>query len=166
MIFPRGKAEEIRRTLIEVGTMNKTVLIFLALMAISAGVAEGVTPAVNITSPEKNASVSMNESVNGTAKGIPAGYTMFMVVLANKTYHPQGYPINLTKDGRFSTRAYFGGENDSGTKFELLAVVADARATKELDAYLNKADKEKTYPGMPALPKGAAVAARVEVIRA
>jgi hypothetical protein len=143
----------------------KKISVVLAILVAFVGIACAATTGT-ITAPKDNAIVSMNESVTGTVKGIPAGYTMFLVVLSNTTYYPQGYPINMSKDGSWSSRAYFGGENDSGMMFDLMAVVADAKATKELNTYITTANKNKSYPGIKALPKGVTEFARVKVKRA
>jgi hypothetical protein len=127
--------------------------------------ANEVSTTIKFAAPKKNAKVSMVEPVIGTAKNIPSGYTMFIVVISNNIYHPQGYPIDIAEDGSFSTKAYIGTENDAGMKFELLAVVADLWAAEEINRYLERANKRNIYPGMPMLPKGTTVCARVKVVR-
>ncbi len=89
-----------------------------------------IRPTVKIISPLNGSYVNMNEQVLGISANIPKDSKVWIVLYEEKVdrYYPQPLPID--KDGDWTCAAQFGGENDDGEPFVIIAVVADEAAIK------------------------------------
>jgi hypothetical protein len=121
---------------------------------------------IQITYPIDSATVKILETITGTAKNIPEGQQLWIAIFPHAAfkYYPQN-PVGVQSDGSWTLPVQFGGENNVGEKFDIVAVLADKNAKDELNTYLDTCIKSNSWPGMRALPDGAKEYARVTVIR-
>jgi hypothetical protein len=148
--------------------MNIVVLCILIFGMIMAGTA--LAKEAKITKPLANELVTEIQVVNGTSKDITNFQNMWIVVQLPSfaRYYPQdkkGFGLYTSKDGKWSTQAAFGGENDSGRKYQLLVTLVDDKGNKEITSYLDNAKKNLNWSGMDKLPAGTSILDNVTVIR-
>jgi hypothetical protein len=121
---------------------------------------------INITYPLNGAEVNIKETVDGTAENIPEGYKFWILVYpqaANKFY-PQNKNVNII-NGHWSSSIGLGTKDNSGEKFNIIAVLANEEAHKELTNYTDIGIKDNYWPGMDSIPQGAWVCDEVTVTR-
>jgi len=134
-------------------------------MAYSASSAE-----VKITNPSNGATVSKSIDVGGTSKDIPAGAALWIMVYPHgvNRYYPQDkrdFPVVMTANGDWSTKAVIGSDTDSGLEFEIFVVLADEKANQAIIDYLDKSKASGSWPGMEPLPDGSMIYDKVSVTR-
>lgn len=91
-------------------------------------------PLIKITSPEDNALINKTIDINGTAKRIPEGDSIWAVVYAydpTNRYYPQSQLIYPDPDGLWRLKDItVGVDKDHGRKFDIIVVSADDKADK------------------------------------
>lgn len=110
--------------------------------------------------------VQINENISGTAKNIPDGYELWILVYpyAANRYYPQHDKVNI-QNGEWSLPVGIGTEDNVGYKFDIIAVLADKEARAEFTSYIINCENTDKWPGMKKIPVGAKVYDRVIVIR-
>jgi PKD repeat protein len=122
---------------------------------------------LKITSPLNGATVNIQETVKGTAKNIPKGYKIWILVYphpANR-YYPQSGKLTLQK-GKWSIPVYIGVKENVGDKFDILAVLANKKASDKFTEYIKTGEKTNSWPGMVEIPVGAKAYDKITVTRA
>ena len=125
---------------------------------------------VEINLPSSGQLCGHKVQVAGTITGAPEGAILRTVVVpgAVGTYHPQAGRLTILPEaGTWSGRTYIGSTgqgSDTGEEFEILVVECTEEAEAAFDRYLAGAAAEG-WPGLTALPEGAAVLQRVKVVR-
>lgn len=120
-------------------------------------------PQIKITYPLKTAHII--ETITGTAKNTPEGQTVWILIYPHTAH--KYYPINKLniQNGKWSLPAQFGENKDVGTKFDILAVLANKQAHGALNTYLQTCIKTNQWPGIVRLPSGVKTYAKVTVKR-
>lgn len=137
---------------------------------------QGGVPApgeVQITRPQNGATgLGSRVLVTGTAN-IPENLSLWLVVYPHQVglYFPQsfkgGNPVGKGIKGVWSETAALGEDNlGKGEQFDIIAVVADERATQSLSTTWKDWTQARTWPGLSELPRGASEKARITVTRA
>jgi hypothetical protein len=115
---------------------------------------------VTITAPQNNGAVQWQSFVEGTSQNIPQGNSIWIIVIPlNVTrYYPQSAPVDVSANGEWSTKAYFGetSQTDVGAQFKVSAIIVNSEAKKEIQNYLDVCSKG-SCPGMTSLPDGAQI---------
>jgi hypothetical protein len=122
---------------------------------------------VVITYPADQARVDQVEIVRGTAQRLPPGQVVWVVVFVPEVgrYYPQDRPADLQADNEWSSTAHIGIPSDTGRRFDVLAVLANAEVQTAFNAYLAEAEERGEWAGLEALPAGVVIYDRVTVIR-
>lgn len=149
-----------------------TTLVFAILMSASceAEVPESVVSKLEITEPADGDTISSRETTfRGISPELPAGATIWIFSLGGTRYSPLGQAttFRMVQESGLRWQAYVwvGYDTDIGKKFRILALVADERATQEIQAYLEKWELTGNYPGMVNLPEGVEVHAEIFITR-
>jgi hypothetical protein len=123
--------------------------------------------AIHIKYPTDDARVQIKETIIGTAKNIPEGKHLWILIYPQSAYkyYPQ-YPVDVKSDGSWKLPVQFGGEEHVGYKFDIYAVLADDNAHKELSKYMDASEKYKSWDGIRVLPDGTKIVKKITVIRA
>ena len=79
-------------------------------------------------------------------------------------YYPQSEKMTI-QNGKWSIPIYIGVQNNVGTKFDIVAVLANKQASKVIQDYIDHGIKTNDWPGMVGIPSGAKVYDRITVIR-
>jgi len=95
-------------------------------------------PSATIISPI-NTDVGMWEWVSGTSKNIPVGQELWVVVKVDGLYFPHRVET-LNADGTWRHNVQIGQKAEGGKLFELIAVLADSSAQKELREWYKNQD--------------------------
>jgi len=113
------------------------------------------TSDIRITHPSDSAMVNMTEIMIGNATNIPEDQKLWITIYPQTAhkYYPQN-PVNIQNDGSWRLSIQFGGENNVGEKFDIVAVLADKNAQKVLNDYMEASAKAKFWKGMEELPDG------------
>jgi hypothetical protein len=124
-------------------------------------------PVVRVTEPAAGATVPMDATLRGTAAPLARGDSLWVVVYVPgvRRYFPQDAPIAIAADGGWSAGARVGGDTDTGTAFEVLAVAAGRKARAAFRDYLGKPPANGEWEGLAQLPEGAVEAQRIAVVR-
>lgn len=112
-----------------------------------------VSPEINIT--YTSSVVNITEYINGTAKSIPEGQEVWIVVhpyTVNK-YYPQS-KVDIHNE-IWSIPVGIGTKNDTGTKFNIIAVMSDTKAQEEFNNYFKVCRDTGKWPGMDKIPDSA-----------
>lgn len=128
---------------------------------------------VQITRPQHGAAeLGSRVLVTGTAN-IPENLSLWLVVYPHQVglYFPQsfkgGNPVGKGIKGVWSETAALGEENlGRREEFDIIAVVADERATQSLSKTWKDWTSARNYPGLAELPNGVFEKARITVTRA
>jgi hypothetical protein len=123
-------------------------------------------PEVKITYPSNTAAVNIQETVTGTARNVPEGQKLWILVYppaANKFY-PQSQNVNIVSE-EWSTPIGIGTKDNVGEIFDIVAVLADQKAQEELTNYINTGVKNNSWSGMDSIPDGALVYDKITVTR-
>jgi hypothetical protein len=127
------------------------------------------SPLVNIISLKDGQHVPTNINVvHGTSKYVPSGDEIWLAVIVEgiARFYPQNGPVPVRPDGDWtSPPVIFGGKQDVGRKFDLLAVLANRSAGEAFSRYLQNGQKTKSFPGLVRLPAGAVEQDRITVVR-
>lgn len=119
-------------------------------------------PDVKINLPHK---AYIEEDIIGTATNIPDGYKLWILVYPNtaQKYYPQHDSIKI-QDGKWSIKIRLGNENNTGEKFDIVAIIADEKANNELESYMDSC-ANGYCPGLYDLPEGTSIKDSIEVTR-
>lgn len=122
---------------------------------------------VAIVHPSDMAQAEQTITVRGTSKGLQEDHVIWVLVFAQEVgrYYPQNKPVIMEAGDRWSSLVYIGVENDTGKKFDIIAVIGDSEAQDAFNAYLAEAGDRDDWPGMVELPRGATIYVRISVIR-
>lgn len=91
---------------------------------------------------------------------------LVLIVRGIPRFYPQDGPAIVQDDGDWtSPSVFFGGEEDVGRRFDVIAVVANDRAGMVFRKYLEVGQQTKEFPGLRSLPKGVVEYDRITVIR-
>ncbi len=122
---------------------------------------------VAITYPVNLARVEQSETLRGTVEGLPPGQVIWVVIFVQDVgrYYPQNRPADIEAGGKWSSLVYIGQPNDSGKRFDIIAVVANGEAQNAFNVYLADARDRSDWPGLEALPAGATIHDRITVTR-
>lgn len=121
---------------------------------------------ITITYPSDLPKVNITETIHGTAKNIPEGQQLWIAIYPQTAfkYYPQN-PVNIQSDGSWNVPAQFGGEKNVGEKFNIVAVLADKNAQKDLNTYMDFSENASSWSGMRELPDGTTKITNLTVIR-
>ena len=128
------------------------------------------THRVAINSPAAGQRVPHAAVVRGSAEGIHADVTLWLIVRDGHNYYPQGkIPLLVDGTGNWSERVYIGSASGNGNhEYMLYVVAADPAANSQFETYIRRrtmqgkvrplSDSDGTYPAPP-------IYAAVNVIR-
>jgi len=105
-------------------------------------------PQVEIRSPATGSRVPIEVTAIGTAKNIPEGARLWLVVKVGNGYYPQIGALTLLPNGEWSQPVLFGGPNDGGKTFMLMAVQADSAAHQRFDQWIRDGRATGNFPAM------------------
>lgn len=116
-------------------------------------------PSVEITDPRDDSVVNTSEMITGKSQRIPEGKLIWIVIYskARFLYIPQDGPANNQIGGSWSSHASIGSDEPEGSRFEIMAVLADKNAQ---EVFLSNREQE---PGLKVLPDGAAIYSQIRV---
>jgi len=125
-----------------------------------------LNPEINFTYPSNATIVNMKETVSGTAKNIPSGYKLWILVhpLATNNLYPQKGNVQIINE-KWSIPIEIGIKENAGEQFEIIAALADEKAHEEFTNYINTGKNTGYWPGMNNIPDGAGVYDEVIVTR-
>lgn len=117
---------------------------------------------VQINLPQK---VYINEDITGTAANIPSTSKLWIMVYSRtaQRYYPQHNSIEI-QNGIWSIPIGVGSQNETGKKFDIVAVIANEKANNELKSYMDNCANGYCM-GLSDLPEGAVVKDSIEVTR-
>lgn len=123
-------------------------------------------PIVEFASPTDGETVSPEVVTRGTAQNL-VRKEIWIVLEFDGSYYPQRGPVKVRGDGTWkSPRIFIGGPNDSGTEWDIHAVLANSPDARQWFVdYLEKGEKSKSFPGKTSLPADADINSSVMVIR-
>ena len=126
-----------------------------------------VVSEVKITRPADGDTVALTEVVRGTSQNVPTGQKVWVVIFVYKVsrYYPQNAPADMQANGNWDSVTYFGIPTDSGLRFDVLALTADAAAQQAFNNYLTTAKGSNNYGGLAQLPPSATIQHRITVTR-
>ncbi|MGD0646126.1 MAG: hypothetical protein ABSA75_14575 [Candidatus Bathyarchaeia archaeon] len=119
---------------------------------------------VKIVSPKTEETISSITRINGTFKRLPEKEAIWIVVSRANQYYPMPSAADLESKNKWSSLIYVGDKNDTGKKFQIIAILADKDAQKSIEEY-NAKSKISGYMGLSSLPPGAREYHRIEVVR-
>lgn len=142
--------------------LNIAVLLLILILVISNFGADS-RPRVKMEFSEIS---YMDVDITGTATNIPDDCTLWILVYpeAAQKYYPQYGSIKNIQDGKWSIPIHIGTENNTGEKFDIVAVLADEDASDEFEVYKQNCN-DGYCPGMADLPEGATICDSIEVTR-
>jgi hypothetical protein len=126
------------------------------------------TAEVRITEPTAGNTVEMREVVKGASRKIPAGRVIWVVIYSQavgRYYYPQDNPADVQANGGWASPGYIGIYQDTGKKFDVIAMLANKETQDEIKAYLAKARENHLWPGLERIPGSAVIYDRVTVVR-
>jgi hypothetical protein len=141
------------------------ILIFGIIVNGNAKAAE-----IKITRPLDGDNVERILSIEGTSNNFTDFQKMWIFVYIPSINHyfpmdKRNMGFSLLADGNWTTQAIIGNPNESGKKFQLLAVIADEKANNEITLYLDEGNRKIIWPGIQELPDGTIIADRISVTR-
>ena len=124
------------------------------------------TPDIRITYPLSAATVNVQENVAGTAKNIPEGDEIWILVHPHNVnkYYPQRSSA-VIQNGEWSLAVGIGSESDAGKEFDIIAVLADSKTQEEINKYFDDCEETGKWPGMDKVPDNAKEYDRITVKR-
>jgi hypothetical protein len=125
---------------------------------------------VQITVPGRQtppAMVAQAVVVQGTVQDLRAGQEIWVFTQSpgSSRLNPQPQAAVVNSAGSWTSQTFVGSGGDAGKQFQILAVTADAAAVNTITGYLARAHQTGNYPGLPGIPAGARLYAKVPVIR-
>lgn len=105
-------------------------------------------PQVEIRTPANGSRVPLEITATGTAKNIPEGARIWLVVKVGNGYFPQIGALTLLQNDEWSQQVLFGGPNDGGKTFMLMAVQADSAAHQRFDRWVRDGRATGNFPAM------------------
>jgi hypothetical protein len=133
-------------------TIHETITVYRAIYATSPTLSDKpsvtTTPSsqtsVTIVSPANNAYVDRYEWVSGTSQNIPVDQHLWLIVQVNGMYFAHEVET-INTDGTWRHNTMIGQEDETGKKFDLLAVLADSPAHTTLKDWRDKQNTEQQY---------------------
>ncbi len=124
------------------------------------------TPEPEIKINYNSETAQMQEIISGTAKNIPDGYKLCILVYSKDAYryYPQNTPLE-TVNGEWSVPVTIGTKGNVGTQSEIIAVLANKDARAAFTSYMVNCNKTGNWQGMLSIPDGATEYARITVTR-
>jgi hypothetical protein len=123
---------------------------------------------IEIRSPQPNANVLHEITIEGAASQLPPGVNLWVVVeVGGPRFHPQR-PIEIQEDGQWrATNCHIGAAargSAQGARFRIHVVAVSADTDSAYQQYLSDARALQQWPGLPSLLEGRSLLVR-EVIR-
>ena len=113
------------------------------------------TSIITITQPANGSTIAHEVTIQGTSQNIPGGYTLWVVVHVTiknlNRFYPMQWPAIIQPNGNWSCLTTVGGSEDSGSLFEILAVLADQNAHARIIDY-NTTSANKIPPEFSGIP--------------
>jgi hypothetical protein len=153
---------------------KSTILTWASILLLIANFAvlgwrswDSPTTDVKITEPVAGDIVEMLKVVKGTSRKIPAGQVIWVVIYSQAVgrYYPQNDPADVQANGGWSSLCSIGINQDTGKKFDIVAMLANKETQDEIKAYLAKARDQQTWAGVERIPGSAVIYDRVTVVR-
>lgn len=121
-------------------------------------------PEIQITYPLNTAKIK--ENATGNAKNIPEGQQLWIAIYPHTAskYYPQN-PVSIKSDGSWDLPVQFGGAENAGEEFDIVAFLADDNAQKELIKYIKESEEAKFFDGIRILPDKNKIITKLTVIR-
>lgn len=154
------------------GTEHSCTYILTVKSVPEQGISKGQTPEpyqIKIISPKNGDLVPISAGVEGEFSGeLPRDQHMWLVVNPSTSaglWWPQEGQINPTEGLPWAVDAWFGGDKDAGTRFDIAIVLLDKNDNQLYQNYINQKGRETgDWPGIP-LPASAKIADKITVIR-
>lgn len=143
------------------------IIIFTASIGVLVWIKAGAHSKIIITHPLDGTSVDIQQTIRGTYEGIPEGYSIWVLVYPHNAglFYPQGKPAIMQENNEWSSDAYIGTPDDTGNKFDIVAVLSDKKARDSFIAYSMEEKEKKSWQGLESLPEGTKLLHRITVIR-
>lgn len=112
-------------------------------------------PEIKITYPSNESSINFQENVKGTATNIPVGYVpqIYVYSYSENKYYPQKDMTFQKSD--WSIRICFGDNKTVGTKYDILAFLADQNAQEKFYNYFTTEKiNGSNSTGLDTIPEG------------
>jgi hypothetical protein len=116
-------------------------------------------PKLTVLEPRPNAIISEDGFPVSGKSNLAVTDTLWVVYRgvtnSNPSFQPQSEPCSIAGDGSFTCPLEFvGGPEDSGNRFELFFLLADATAVQKFLDYEASNPAAQDYPGLDVLPSG------------
>jgi len=119
---------------------------------------------ISIIYPLNSSQVYMQETITGTAKNIPEGDVIWIIVDPhNGKYYPQSDKVKI-QSGEWSTPVGIGTKETVGN-FDIIVVLADQKAQDEFNNYFETCYQTNSWAGMDKIPNSAKVYDKITVTR-
>jgi hypothetical protein len=124
-VHPTGKL----KLIIKIVSIIMIIMLIVGLGLFLAPVVYGLThrPSLSITSPANGAVVGMEQQIGGVATNTPEGSKVWVAIRVGDRYYPQSEP-RIDNEGRWTCNARFGGVDDGGLVFDIIALFANREA--------------------------------------
>lgn len=144
------------------GGVATASLQFVVVVSLESTPDNGGGPSVEITDPADDSTVPSEVLMEGTASNLDEGTVLWSVVHIGGLFWPQREALLI--DEEWSAQAFIGaGSEDSGKKFDLLAVSVDSDGTKIFTDWLDEGERTDNYPGFSTLPPNSRIGDRITV---
>ncbi len=126
-------------------------------------------PSIRLENPVDASRIPRPASVSGVVSGLPTGATIWVLTqpIEGGEYQPDQRATVDRATGRWTGTVYAGDPRplDAGKEFNVLAVISDANADRQFQAYVDENEKTQDYEGLRTLPAGAGPIAQAKVVR-
>lgn len=144
------------------------VLSLSLLLILTACIPTPTAPSGKITEPTNNAQVERIISVSGTSQNISTDTKIWLVVYIGGSvnrYFPQSNSAVLLSDGRWTSQAVIGNEDDHNLQAQVFLVAANPGTQNAIQAFLDNWNNNKDYSGLEKIPESAVTLDMVHVTR-
>ncbi len=124
-------------------------------------------PSAKITYPLDGSTIGRNVTVQGTSQNLPGEQVIWVIVYVHSVnlYYPMSECAVTQTNGNWECFTTLGIQNDTGTKFDIIAVFANQTAQQTISNYLIEAKNRQSYPGLEGLPLGTSVQDKITITR-
>jgi hypothetical protein len=125
------------------------------------------TPEISITFPKNNDSIEQTTRVEGTFKNVRNQDRVWVFInpIDVFRYFPQNSFADLDANGTWTSLCYFGQDRDTGKKFEIIVVLLEKEAIKQVQNYLKDSKNRQDWSGMKGIPENSIIYERKIVVR-
>lgn len=128
--------------------------------------AESSNPEIVITYPSTDSKVNLYETIEGTSQNIPEGYQIWVLGHGDDgRYYPRPESKDIQENGKWDIEMDIGTESDSGVSYDIIVMLADAKANEIFDEYATTYTQSGEWPIVTKTPDGAIKYDEIRVTR-